>query len=67
MEIIAEDQITFQKVSALDLLFKKSEFDAILSNFVYHEVRDTRDKREFINESLQVLKKGGNFPYKVPF
>ena len=55
------DQIVFQKASASKLPFKNGEFDAIVSNFVYHEVRDTKDKRELINESLRVLKKGGTF------
>ncbi len=55
------DQIIFQRASASDLPYHDSEFDAIVSNFVYHEVRDTRDKRKLINESLRVLKKGGKF------
>ena len=55
------DRITFQRASASNLPFENGEFDAIVSNFVYHEVRDTRDKRKLINESLRVLKKGGTF------
>ncbi|MFX1328124.1 MAG: class I SAM-dependent methyltransferase [Promethearchaeota archaeon] len=55
------DQIVFQKASASELPFQDEEFDAIVSNFVYHEVRDTKDKKELINESLRVLKKGGTF------
>jgi len=61
------DQIVFQKASASDLPFKDGEFDAIVSNFVYHEVRDTRDKRKLINESLRVLKKGGTFSLQDTF
>jgi len=55
------NQVIFQKASASKLPFKDGEFDAIVSNFVYHEVRDTKDKRKLINESLRVLKKGGTF------
>lgn len=61
------DQIVFQKASASSLPFKDGEFDAIVSNFVYHEVRDTRDKRLLINESLRVLKKGGTFSLQDTF
>jgi ubiquinone/menaquinone biosynthesis C-methylase UbiE len=55
------NQIIFEKASASDLPYKDGEFDAIVSNFVYHEVRDARDKRQLIKESLRVLKKGGVF------
>ena len=61
------DKIVFQKASASNLPFKDGEFDAIVSNFVYHEVRDTRDKRKLINESLRVLKKGGTFSLQDTF
>jgi len=61
------DLIVFQKGSASNLPFKDGEFDAIVSNFVYHEVRDTRDKRKLINESLRVLKKGGSFSLQDTF
>ena len=61
------DRIVFQKASASSLPFKDGEFDAIVSNFVYHEVRDTRDKRKLINESLRVLKKGGTFSLQDTF
>ena len=55
------NQVVFQKASASNLPFKDGEFDAIVSNFVYHEVRDTKDKKKLINESFRVLKKGGAF------
>ena len=62
-----EEQLIFQKASASNLPFKDGEFDAIVSNFVYHEVRDTKDKRKLINESLRVLKKGGKFSLQDTF
>ena len=61
------DQIVFQKGSASNLPFKDGEFDAIVSNFVYHEVRDVKDKKKLINESLRVLKKGGRFSLQDTF
>ena len=56
-----ENRIVFQRASASNLPFEDNKFDAIVSNFVYHEVRDTKNKRELIKESLRVLKKGGTF------
>jgi len=61
------DQVVFQKGSASNLPFKDGEFDAIVSNFVYHEVRDVKDKKKLINESLRVLKKGGRFSLQDTF
>ncbi|MFX1241835.1 MAG: class I SAM-dependent methyltransferase [Promethearchaeota archaeon] len=65
-EGVAENVI-FQRASASNLPFKNGEFDAIVSNFVYHEVRDTRDKKKLISESLRVLKKGGTFSLQDTF
>ena len=61
------DQMTFQRASASNLPYKNGTFDAIVSNFTYHEVRDTKDKRELINESMRVLKKGGAFSLQDTF
>ena len=61
------NRVIFQKASASKLPFKDGEFDAIVSNFVYHEVRDTRDKRKLLKESLRVLKKGGTFSLQDTF
>ena len=61
------NQLVFQKASASNLPFIDGEFDAIVSNFVYHEVRDTRNKRKLIHESLRVLKKGGTFSLQDTF
>lgn len=62
-----EAQVHFQKASASNLPFKDGEFDAIVSNFVFHEVRDIKDKRKVIEESLRVLKKGGAFSLQDTF
>ena len=56
-----DDRTRFQKASAASLPFDDGEFDAVVSNFVFHEVRDAKDKREVIREALRVLRKGGAF------
>lgn len=55
------ERTTFQKASASSLPFEDGYFDAVVSNNVFHEVADTKDKRELIREALRVLKKGGHF------
>ena len=55
------DQIEFKRASASKLPFNDGEFDAIMSNYVFHEVRDVRDKTIAMKEAFRVLKKGGMF------
>jgi SAM-dependent methyltransferase len=61
------DRITFQKTTASDLPFKDGYFDAAVSNLVFHEVNDTKDKRDVIKEALRVVKKGGVFSFQDLF
>ena len=61
-----ENRTTFQKASASDLPFNNEEFDAIVSNFVFHEVRSVKDKFLLFKEALRVLKKGGVFSIQDP-
>ena len=61
------DQTDFQKASASDLPFEDDSFDAAISNFVFHEVSDTKDKRALIREALRVAKKGGHFAFQDLF
>lgn len=61
------DQVVFQKATASKLPFEDGEFDAIISNFVYHEVRDVKNKKSLIKESFRVLKKGGVFSLQDTF
>ena len=60
-------QTNFQRASAADLPFDDDEFDAAVSNFVFHEVRDAKDKREVVQEALRVVKKGGAFSFQDLF
>lgn len=61
------ERVTFQKASARSLPFEDGYFDAAVSNFVFHEVSDVRDKRELIHEALRVIKKGGRFSFQDEF
>ncbi len=62
-----DERVTFQKASASALPFEDGYFDAVVSNLVFHEVRDTKDKREVIREALRVVKKGGIFVFQDLF
>jgi SAM-dependent methyltransferase len=61
------DRVTFRRGSASALPFDDESFDAAVSNFVFHRVRDASDKRDVIKESLRVVKKGGAFAFQDPF
>jgi SAM-dependent methyltransferase len=61
------DKVTFLKATASDLPFNDGYFDAAISNLVFHEVNDTRDKRDVIKEALRVVKKDGVFAFQDLF
>ena len=61
------ERVSFQKASASKLPFKDGCFDAAVSNLVFHEVADTKDKREVIREALRVVRKGGSFAFQDLF
>jgi SAM-dependent methyltransferase len=61
------DRIIFQKASASNLPFADEYFDAAISNLCFHEVADTKDKREVLREALRVVKKGGVFAFQDLF
>ena len=61
------DQITFWKGDAAKLDFPDGTFDAAVSNFVFHEVRSAKDKRDVVKEALRVVKKGGVFSFQDMF
>ena len=66
IEGVAE-RATFQRASAASLPFDEEAFDLVVSNFVFHEVREVRDKKELIKEALRVVKKGGWFVFQDLF
>ncbi len=55
-------RVGFEKASAVDLPFSDGEFDAMLSNFVFHAIR-VEDRTELIAEALRVLREGGTFAF----
>jgi SAM-dependent methyltransferase len=57
----------FEKASASALPFEDQVFDAAVSNFVFHDVSDTKDKRALVREALRVVKKGGSFAFQDLF
>lgn len=59
--------VTFQRASAAALPFDDDSFDVVVSNLVFHEVREVRDKRLLLKEALRVLKKGGTFVFQDLF
>ncbi len=61
------DRVNFQKASASALPFEAASFDAAVSNLVFHEVSDTQDKRNVIEEALRVVRKGGAFAFQDLF
>lgn len=58
------DRMDFTRASASKLPYPDESFDLAVSNMVFHEVADTRDKRALILEALRVLKKGGAFVFQ---
>jgi SAM-dependent methyltransferase len=61
------ERVTIQKASAVSLPFDDEYFDAAVSNFVFHMVGYSKDKRELIREALRVVKKGGKFSFQDEF
>ncbi len=61
------DHLEFQKASASELPFPDESFDLAVSNLVFHEVSQVKDKRQLVREGLRVVKKGGHFAFQDPF
>lgn len=61
------DRVAFQKGNAAKLDFDDASFDGAVSNFVFHEVRTARDKRDVVREALRVIKPGGAFAFQDMF
>ncbi|MCR5144094.1 MAG: class I SAM-dependent methyltransferase [Lachnospiraceae bacterium] len=51
---------SFQKGDATKLPFEDETFDAVTSNYVYHNI-PSRDRQAILLETLRTLKKGGTF------
>lgn len=51
--------VSFQRGNATHLDFPDGSFDAVVSNYVYHNIPG--DRQAYLLETLRVLKKGGTF------
>ena len=51
--------VSFRRGDATDLDFPNECFDAVVSNYVYHNIPG--DRQTYLLETLRVLKKGGTF------
>ena len=60
IEGVAE-RVGFERGIARSLPYEDEAFDVVVSNLVFHEVWDVRDKKELIKEALRVVKKGGRW------
>ena len=54
------ENVTFRVGNAVKLPFADESFDAVTSNYVYHNIMG-RNKQQLLLETLRVLKKGGAF------
>ncbi len=52
--------VSFEKGDANKLNFPDESFDAVVSNYVYHNI-PSKNRQEILLETLRVLKKGGTF------
>ncbi|MBN2049535.1 MAG: class I SAM-dependent methyltransferase [Spirochaetales bacterium] len=56
-----DGRVTFVHGSASSLPLNDGSFDLVVSNMVFHEVKDVKDKSVCLTEALRVLKPGGIF------
>jgi SAM-dependent methyltransferase len=59
-------RVSFERANAVDLPFSDGEFDAVLSNFVFHAIK-FQDRTQLIAEALRILRKGGAFAFQDLF
>ena len=52
--------VRFEEGNAIHLPYEDESFDAVTSNYVYHNIAG-HDKQKLLLETLRVLKKGGTF------
>ena len=55
-----DNRTSFAKGNAMKLDFSDETFDAVCSNYVYHNIPG-RNRQDILLETLRVLKKGGTF------
>jgi ubiquinone/menaquinone biosynthesis C-methylase UbiE len=57
------ERVCFVKGDAAALDFAEAEFDAVVSNLTFHEVKSVAHKGDVVREALRVLKPGGGFAF----
>jgi SAM-dependent methyltransferase len=57
------ERVRFVKGDAAALDFADSEFDAVVSNLTFHEVKSAAHKGAVVREALRMLKPGGFFAF----
>jgi SAM-dependent methyltransferase len=62
-----EERVLFERADASSLPFDDQALDMVVSNLVFHNVRDVKDKTRLIKEALRVVKKGGRFAFQDLF
>ena len=60
------DRTSFERASAVSLPFSDEEFDAAVSNFVFHAIKGV-DRTQLLAEALRVLKSGGAYAFQDLF
>ena len=60
-------RVAFERASASSLPYDDGAFDVVVSNLVFHEVRDVKDKNALIREALRVVRQGGWFVFQDLF
>jgi SAM-dependent methyltransferase len=61
------NRVSFERASASSLPFEDGAFDVVVSNLVFHEVRNVKDKKKLIKEALRTARKGGWFVFQDLF
>lgn len=54
-----EDRVRFERASAATLPFEDGSMDAVVSHFVFHEVKDGGGPQAALKEAVRVLRPGG--------
>lgn len=62
-----DSRVSFKHASAVKLPYEDEHFDTAVSNLVFHEVHDAKDKKEVVKEAFRVLKKGGHYSFQDLF
>ena len=60
-------RLLFRQASASSLPFEDESFNLVVSNLTFHEVKDSANKLDVVQEALRVVKTGGEFVFQDLF